>query len=200
MARPDRTSDHGHADGDRGADWLADRGRDSIKGAKLLRSIFDQHRGRNGRLSVQTDPRFYRDPDAIVRQAEWFHGLAPNIIVKIPVTAAGVTAIEEATYRGVSINATVCFSLPQSVAVAEAVERGLRRREAEGLDIATMGPVCTIMVGRLDDWLKVVAPSRRPTSIATPSSGPALPRSRRPTSSSRSAATGSGSWRRPSAT
>ena len=49
------------------------------------------------------------------------------------------------------------FSLPQCVAVAEAVERGLRRREREGKDIATMGPVCTIMVGRLDDWLKVVA-------------------------------------------
>ncbi len=72
-------------------------------------------------------------------------------------TAAGVTAIEEATYRGISINATVCFSLPQCLAVAEAVERGLTRREQEGKDIETMGPVCTIMVGRLDDWLKVVA-------------------------------------------
>jgi transaldolase len=41
--------------------------------------------------------------------------------------------------------------------VAEAVERGLTRREREGKEIATMGPVCTIMVGRLDDWLKVVA-------------------------------------------
>ena len=48
------------------------------------------------------------------------------------------------------------FSLPQCVAVAEAVERGLKRRESEGKDISTMGPVCTIMVGRLDDWLKVV--------------------------------------------
>jgi transaldolase len=57
----------------------------------------------------------------------------------------------------VSINATVCFSLPQCIAVAEALERGLRRREREGLDVSTMGPVCTIMVGRLDDWLKVVA-------------------------------------------
>jgi transaldolase len=45
----------------------------------------------------------------------------------------------------------------QAVAVAEAVERGLRRREAEGKEIASMGPVCTIMVGRLDDWLKVQA-------------------------------------------
>jgi transaldolase len=64
--------------------------------------------------------------------------------------------MEEATYRGISINATVCFSLPQCVAVAEAVERGLKRREREGKPIDTMGPVCTIMVGRLDDWLKAV--------------------------------------------
>jgi transaldolase len=40
--------------------------------------------------------------------------------------------------------------------VAEAVERGLKRRQVEGLEIASMGPVCTIMVGRLDDWLKVL--------------------------------------------
>jgi transaldolase len=64
--------------------------------------------------------------------------------------------MEEATYRGISINATVCFTLPQSLAVAEAMERGLRRREQEGKDISAMGPVCTIMVGRLDDWLKTV--------------------------------------------
>jgi transaldolase len=129
----------------------------SIRGAELLKPVFDAQGGKNGRLSVQTDPRYYRDPDAIVRQAVHFASLAPNIIVKIPVTSAGITAIEEATHRGISINATVCFSLPQCVAVAEAVERGLSRREREGRDIATMGPVCTIMVGRLDDWLKVVA-------------------------------------------
>jgi transaldolase len=45
----------------------------------------------------------------------------------------------------------------QTVAVAEAIERGLKRREAEGLDISWMGPVCTIMVGRVDDWVKVSA-------------------------------------------
>jgi transaldolase len=78
------------------------------------------------------------------------------MIVKIAATCAGMPAIEEATYRGVSINATVSFTLPQAIAVAEAVERGLKRREAEGKDISTMGPVCTLMVGRLDDWLKVV--------------------------------------------
>jgi transaldolase len=128
----------------------------SVKAAGLLKPIFEAHQGKNGRLSIQTDPRLFRDSKAIVEQAEEFNRLAPNMIVKIPVTRAGIPAIEEATYRGISINATVSFSLPQCLAVAEAVERGLKRREQEGKDIAAMGPVCTIMVGRLDDWLKVV--------------------------------------------
>ena len=40
--------------------------------------------------------------------------------------------------------------------MAEAVERGLARRKAEGLDTDGMTPVCTIMVGRTDDWIKDV--------------------------------------------
>jgi transaldolase len=135
----------------------------SVKSAALLKPCFDLHKGRNGRLSIQTDPRLYRDSRAIVEQAEEFSRLAPNMIVKIPVTSAGIPAIEEATYRGISINATVCFTLPQCIAVAEAVERGLQRREREGKEIISMGPVCTIMVGRLDDWLKVVVEKERIT-------------------------------------
>ena len=129
----------------------------SVKAAALLKPIFDEQHGKNGRLSIQTDPRLFRNTQAIVEQAVEFNGLAPNMIVKIPVTQAGIPAIEEATYRGISVNATVCFTLSQCIAVAEAVECGLKRREREGKEIASMGPVCTIMVGRLDDWLKVVA-------------------------------------------
>jgi transaldolase len=125
--------------------------------AGMLKHIFDAQRGKNGRLSIQTDPILYRDTNALIDQASRFSALAPNMIVKIPATTAGIAAFEEVICRGISINATVSFSLPQCVAVAEAVERGLQRRERQGLDIATMGPVCTIMVGRLDDWLKVQA-------------------------------------------
>ncbi len=128
----------------------------SVNAARLLEPIFHREKGRNGRLSIQTDPRLYHNADAILAQADRFSQLAPNMIVKIAATAAGILAIEEATFRGISINATVSFTLPQVIAVAEAVERGLTRREAAGLEIATMGPVCTIMVGRLDDWLKVL--------------------------------------------
>lgn len=129
----------------------------ALKAAELLRPIFERAHGRKGRISMQTNPTLYRNTEAIVAQAIHFHGLAPNIQVKIPVTRAGLPAIEEATARGVNINATVCFTLPQALAVAEAVERGLKRRVAAGLEIASLTPVCTLMIGRLDDWLKVVA-------------------------------------------
>jgi len=76
--------------------------------------------------------------------------------VKFPATAAGMVAIEKATARGVSINATVSFTVPQAIAAAEAVERGLARRVAAGEETSTMSPIVTIMIGRLDDWMKVL--------------------------------------------
>lgn len=128
--------------------------------SKLLLPIFERENGKNGRLSIQLDPRLYRDSDAMIRQAKEFAEIAPNIIVKIPATKAGIAAIEEVTYLGISINATVSFTLAQALAVAEAVERGLVRRERAGLDISRMGPVCTLMLGRLDDYHKELVSER----------------------------------------
>ena len=129
----------------------------SVEAAKLLEPIFDEQNGRNGRLCIQTDPRLARNAKALADQAEEFSKLARNIIVKIPATSVGIKAIEDATHRGVSVNVTVSFSVPQAVTTGEAIERGLKRREAEGKDISTMGPVVTLMGGRLDDWIKIVA-------------------------------------------
>ena len=128
----------------------------AVHGAGLLKPVFDRHNGVKGRLSIQTNPMFYRNCEAVVAQARHFNTLAPNMQVKMPVTAAGVQAIEESTYHGVNVNATVSFTVPQAIAVAEAVERGLQRRAAEGKDVSNMHPVCTIMIGRTDDWMKMV--------------------------------------------
>jgi len=73
----------------------------SIEAATLLEPIFEEHKGRNGRLSMQTDPRLARSAKALADQAEEFSNLAKNIIVKIPATSVGVKAIEDATYRGI---------------------------------------------------------------------------------------------------
>jgi transaldolase len=128
----------------------------AIKGADMLKGVFEREKGLKGRISIQTNAKYYRNWELMANQAIYFDTLAPNMQVKMPVTEAGVKAIEEATAAGVSVNATVCFTVPQSLAVAEAVERGLERRRKAGKDVSNMTPVCTIMVGRLDDWLKVV--------------------------------------------
>ena len=121
-------------------------------------------------------PALHADrPDAVplvrphARPGRALRSLAPNIIVKFPATSVGVRVMEEATYRGVNVNATVSFSVAQAVAAGEAVERGLRRRESEGLPVDDMGPVITVMMGRLEDWLRVQVanataswPTRRP--------------------------------------
>lgn len=138
----------------------------AVRGAALLVPVFAREDRLKGRLSIQTDPRLYRNAPGIVEQALRFGQLAPNIQVKIPATHAGIEAIEEVIAAGVDINATVSFTVPQVIAVAEAVERGLRRREETGEDISTMRPVATMMIGRLDDWMQVVA--ERDGIVVTP--------------------------------
>lgn len=129
----------------------------AVKAAQLLQPVFERTGGKKGWLSIQTNAEFHKTPSELVRQALHFAQLAPNLMVKIPATAAGIVAIEEVTAQGVNVNATVSFTAPQAVAVADAVERGLKRREAAGHATSNMVPVCTLMIGRLDDWLKVVS-------------------------------------------
>ena len=128
----------------------------AVRGAKVLEPVFVREKGLKGRLSLQTNPANYPNVGRMVEQAVHFASLAPNMQVKLPCTAAGIDAMEEATYRGVNINATVSFTVPQVLAAGAAVQRGLERRKAEGLETASMSPVITMMVGRLDDWMKVL--------------------------------------------
>lgn len=134
--------------------WLLNE-RMAVEAGKLLLPVFHSTGGKKGRISIQTNAKYYRSWEKMSEQAIHFNSLCENIQVKIPATKAGIRAIEEATVAGVSVNATVSFTVSQALAVAQAVERGLERRIANGEDISQMSPVCTIMVGRLDDWVKI---------------------------------------------
>jgi len=126
----------------------------AIRGWKMLEPIYHEHHGQKGRLSIQINPTFDRSVEKMLEQARHFDTLAPNVQIKFPATAAGLEAIQQATYEGMVINATVSFTVPQALAVGAAVERALARREAEGKDTSWMAPTCTIMIGRTDDWVK----------------------------------------------
>lgn len=124
------------------------------RAAQILLPAYRRFEGRRGRLSLQVNPKLYRDPDRMLEHAKRLSSLAPNIAVKLPCTDAGLRAAELATASGICVNVTVSFSVPQAIAAAESIERGLARQDNSP---AGFTPFVTIMVGRLDDLLKRAA-------------------------------------------
>ena len=130
------------------------------KAANILQPVYEKTHGQKGKLSLQVNPKFYRNSDLMFKQGKYLASLAPNIAVKCPALPAGIIAIERLTSNGICINATVSFTVSQAVQVAEAVERGLDEAEKNGVKIADLTPYVTIMVGRVDDHLKRVRQSQ----------------------------------------
>ena len=124
------------------------------RAAKILLPVYEQTKGEKGKLSLQVNPKYYRNADIMFEQGKYLASLAPNIAIKCPALPAGIEAMEKLTAIGISINATVSFTVPQAVQVAEAIERGLIQAENNGVDITNVTPYVTIMVGRIDDHLK----------------------------------------------
>ncbi len=126
----------------------------AVRGWHMLEPIYQANHGQKGRLSIQIDPTLNRSVEKMAEQARHFDTLAPNVQIKFPATKAGIEAMELVTEEGLSINATVSFTVPQALAVGEAIERARAKREAAGHDTSWMAPICTIMIGRTDDWVK----------------------------------------------
>jgi transaldolase len=129
----------------------------AIDAASRLKPVYDATRGAKGFLSVQVNAKFYPSKERMVAQAVQLAALAPNIAIKAPATEVGIAAIEEMTARGIRVNATVSFTVPQAIAVSQALERGLKRARAAGLNADAIKPYITLMIGRVDDHLKRVA-------------------------------------------
>lgn len=127
-----------------------------IESAQKLENVYNKHKGKKGRLSVQVNPIYYRNPENMITHGLYLSKLAPNLAIKLPATDAGITAAEKLTAQGVSVMATVSFTAAQAVTVAEAIERGLKEAERNGIDTSAMAPTVVLMVGRLDDHLKRV--------------------------------------------
>ncbi len=133
----------------------------AIDAASRLLPVYHATRGAKGFLSAQVNPKYYPNHDLMVAQAVQLASLAPNIAIKAPATEVGIAAIEEMTARGIRVNATVSFTVPQAIAVAGAFERGLQRARAAGRDTDAIRPYITLMIGRVDDQLKRIAEAEK---------------------------------------
>jgi transaldolase len=120
--------------------------------ADHLRPTFDALDGRDGFVSVEVSPELANQTAATIEQAHWLRDRAarPNVLVKIPATAAGIPAIEESLAAGLSINITLIFSLARYAEVIEAYFRGLERLSAAGGDVSKVASVASFFVSRVD--------------------------------------------------
>ena len=119
--------------------------------ADLLLPVWERTAGADGWVSLEVSPRLANDTSGSLAAARELHTRAGrhNVMIKIPGTAAGLPAIEEATFAGVPINVTLLFSREQYVAAAEAWLRGVERRIAAGLR-AEVTSVASVFVSRWD--------------------------------------------------
>ncbi|MGC9349744.1 MAG: transaldolase family protein [Anaerolineae bacterium] len=117
-----------------------------------------QHRASNGAtgyVCAQVNPQDAGDRESMLAMARKFHAWAPNIAVKLPVTAAGLDVLETCVAEGITITATVSFTVPQVVAAAKRHRKGAARAREAGITPGHCFAV--IMIGRLDDYLRDVA-------------------------------------------
>lgn len=122
--------------------------------SKVLLPIYEKTEGRKGKLSLQVNPYFYTSMQKMLENGIALADLAPNITIKVPATETGIQCMEELSALGISVNATVSFSVAQAVASAEAIERGLKRAQQSGKLSASHSSYVTIMVGRVEDYVR----------------------------------------------
>ncbi|MFE7972774.1 transaldolase [Streptomyces shenzhenensis] len=120
--------------------------------ADVLRPVYDATGGRDGRVSIEVDPRLAHDTAATVAEAKQLAWLVdrPNVMIKIPATEAGLPAITEVIGLGISVNVTLIFSLERYRQVMDAYLAGLEKARAAGLDLSTVHSVASFFVSRVD--------------------------------------------------
>lgn len=131
----------------------------------VLREIFDRTDGVDGRVSIEVDPRLARSTDATVALARrlWAAVDRPNLFIKIPATVEGLPAITAAIAEGISVNATLIFSLERYTAVIDAYITGIEQAIESGREVDRIGSVASFFVSRVDGAIDPLL-----TAVGTP--------------------------------
>ena len=132
--------------------------------ADILRPVYDATGGRDGRVSIEVDPRLAHNTEATIAEAKQLAWLVDrsNVMIKIPATKAGLPAITEVIGEGISVNVTLIFSLERYREVMDAYLAGLEKAKAAGIDLATIHSVASFFVSRVDSEI-----DKRLTTIGT---------------------------------
>lgn len=126
---------------------------DDVRNAcDIFTEIYEKSGGRDGRISIEVDPRISADADATLKQARelWAKVDRPNLMIKIPATEGSLPAITETLAEGISVNVTLIFSVERYAQVIAAFKEGIKRAAEAGKDVSTIHSVASFFVSRLD--------------------------------------------------
>jgi len=121
-------------------------------GCDVLRPVYDESGGVDGRVSIEVDPRIARDTAKTIAEARalWWMVDRPNLFIKIPATLEGLPAITAALAEGISVNVTLIFSLERYGQVIDAFMAGLEQAREAGRDLSALASVASFFVSRVD--------------------------------------------------
>ena len=122
------------------------------KAADAFLATYRSSRGDDGMVSLEVSPNLAHDSEGTITEAVELHGLLnrPNVMIKVPGTVEGVTAFEELTARGISVNVTLLFSVERYKEIVQAYIRGLEKRAAQNQPIDKIASVASFFVSRVD--------------------------------------------------
>ncbi|AZA09218.1 transaldolase [Corynebacterium pseudopelargi] len=126
---------------------------DDVRNAcDVFEDVYKQSEGKDGRVSIEVDPRISEDRDATISQARelWSRVDRPNAMIKIPATEGSLPAIVDALAEGISVNVTLIFSVARYRQVIAAYKEGIQRAAEKGLDVSKIHSVASFFVSRLD--------------------------------------------------
>jgi transaldolase len=120
--------------------------------ADVLRPLYDSTAGADGFVSFEVEPRLARDTAGTIEAARrlWARIERPNVLIKIPGTAEGLQAIEQAIADGINVNVTLLFAVDAYSGVAAAYQRGIERRVEAGRPVDRIASVASFFVSRVD--------------------------------------------------
>ncbi|HTO91944.1 MAG TPA: transaldolase [Candidatus Sulfotelmatobacter sp.] len=130
-----------------------------------LRDAFQHTGGRDGRVSIEVNPRLANDTPGTIDEGLRLHREVgrPNVMVKVPATAAGLPAITELTAQGVCVNVTLIFSLARYEQVMDAYLSGLEQLAKRAGSLESIVSVASFFVSRVDSKVDKVIEQRLAT-------------------------------------
>jgi len=132
--------------------------RDIQDAADILRPVYDSSKRRDGYVSLEVSPYLARDTKGSLEEARrlWKAVGRENVMIKIPGTAEGLPAIQQALSEGININITLLFAQDVYVKVAEAYIAGLEQFARSGGDVSKMASVASFFISRIDSAVDAV--------------------------------------------